>query len=162
MPSRETQISPQWLAGFFDGEGGVNFTQAGSPRQLVYRLYIVNTNEKVLRAIQNSYGGFLAVREYKNRPNCKPWHALVWTTRRARLLLDIIEPYVILKRPQVELIREWENWRPIGATRVKTQESQERELEFVNRMHELNRRGRAHAEQSCVVEVQERKAAFGE
>jgi len=167
------KISPEWLAGFFDGEGCVNFTRVGRNRNFVCRVTIVNTNGAILKEIQNLYGGLLVVREHKKHPKWKPFRALVWTSRQARQLLGAIEPYVIVKKPQIELLREWEHWkktvsrfqyRPkqIGAYKERTQEAREKEIEFVERMHELNRKGRHDAEQGCVGEIQERNVAVGE
>jgi hypothetical protein len=101
-------ISPQWLAGFFDGEGTIGMTVSGANRNSILRMHLVNTDYELLKQIQAEYGGFLTTpRPHKEHPNWKPFCSLNWTNRQAVELLDQIGDYIILKQKHVQLARQF-------------------------------------------------------
>ncbi len=150
-------ISPQWLAGFFDGEGCINITVAGKSRHAILRLYLVNTDADLLREIQKQYGGHFATQESKKK-GWKPFCTLIWTNIPAKGLLSQIGEFLILKRRQCELAEEFLRIKddpnrlepfdnknmPVnlrkGVRRVKP-EILEKEFAIKARMHALNKKG---------------------
>lgn len=153
-----THISPEWLAGFFDGEGCINITVAGKHRRCILRLYIVNTDYAVLSRIQQQYGGLLSQRKHKKYPKWKPSCAVCWTNQQAADLLKQIGPYLLLKKRQLELALEFLDLRDDperfecssipGVPRASktfrrriTQEMLAKETQIKQRMHDLNRKG---------------------
>ncbi len=148
-------MTPEYLAGFFDGEGCVNITVSGKHRRAVVRVAIINTNVPMLEGIQRQYGG----RVHKGRvraktPHWKPFCHVVWTGRQAEELLLTIRPYLILKAAQADLALELFQFKnlPIRARCdsviinkrfhfVLSANTIAKEAEFKNKMHYLNRRG---------------------
>jgi hypothetical protein len=161
-------LSPEYVAGFFDGEGCVNITVRGKARQVALRVYFVNTELYVLEHLKLRYGGRIPPPRIL-KEGWKPFCSLVLVGHQAAALLEDIAPFVIVKRPQVELALEF--WRfqrlPHGErneTVHLTPERDERgfvrsgscpniirrkpevlakELEFKARMHALNKKGAA-------------------
>lgn len=151
-------ISPEWLAGFFDGEGNVGITVSGKRRHCIVRLSLVNTNYEILQEIQIDYGGYLSRRENKNKPHWKPFCSLTWTNCRAAEFLKIVGPHIVLKKQQVALaneflaLRESPNRFELGSkvglstrqrpfVRKIRPEILTQELEMKQAMHILNRKG---------------------
>ena len=163
--STATSISPQYLAGFIDGEGNlgierINNGKAKSFRWLpsrVSRIYyrspehtiriqVSNTNLDGLRAIQHDYGGSLTAMKAPNRPRNKQAFKLTWTSRRAEGLLSVVGPHLVLKRPQYGLILEFMKFRQknkrLGGSNGRLDPSViEIRDDFQRRLKELNRRG---------------------
>jgi len=155
-------ISPDWLAGFFDGEGCVGITVAGKHRRCIVRLTLVNTNHDLLRRVQSEYGGHLTFRHGK--PTWKPAGCLTWTNSAAALFLSVVGPHIRLKTRQVNLALEFlklrrdpERFAISSISGVSSRdrsfvrrirpEMLERELALKMAMHHLNRKGiPAHAE----------------
>ncbi len=119
-------ISPEYLAGFVDGEGtlgierinngktrpyGVTF--GGTPRswyhspEHIVRVQVSNTNLAGLQAIQAVFGGTLTKMKSYNRPNNRVAYKLTWNSRRAERLLGIVGPHLVLKRPQYLLLLDY-------------------------------------------------------
>ena len=151
-------ISPQYAAGFFDGEGCVNLTTYGKNRQVNIRVYLINTDADILRLFQCHFGGRLGAPRV-SKEGWKAFRNLVWTGVAAIDFLRIIQPFVILKVAQIKLALEyWDFARSPKADRCewlpapiptapwrtvnkRTSETIAKELEFKERMHVLNRKG---------------------
>ena len=155
MPSRHVGATPQWMAGFFDGEGCVNITQVGKKRYGQLRVYIVNTDPAVLGLIAATYGGMLTAPRTA-KAGWKPFRSVVFIAGSAAEFLEAIRPYVILKKAQVELgLALWNYMQKPGATRLDVVISHqtgratrvrkpgvtEREAEAKALMNDLNRKG---------------------
>jgi len=100
------RLTPQWLAGFFDGEGCVTVTMSGvrNPRVMVS---ITQQDYNLLYAIWKKFcepsTGCLYQPVRKNpRGNEHPVWMLHFTGKSCRPILEAIRPYVILKRKLVE------------------------------------------------------------
>lgn len=130
VDSARQPISPEYLAGFVDGEGTLGIerinngkarpygvTASGTPRswyhspEHVVRVQVSNTNLEGLEAIQAMFGGSLTKMKNYNRPNNRIAYKLTWNSRRAEQLLDVVGPYLVLKRPQYLLLLEYINAR---------------------------------------------------
>lgn len=150
-------LSPEYVAGFFDGEGCVNITVRGKFRQVSLRVMIVNTEPMILALLHTRYGGQLPGPRQDLKKHWKPFRQLVLTGYKAIRFLEDIAPFAILKKPQIDLALEF--WRfqqkprkercdiitgqhDYGGVRVvRKPETVERELEFKEKMHLLNRKG---------------------
>lgn len=147
-------IDLRWLAGFFDGEGCVNITRVGKKRHPELRVYVTNTDEAIVHLIASATGG----RVSKARVLRTGWKAnrnVIWTARRARKFLETIRPYVLLKKAQVELGIAFSQQREdrcrsrynivrgrTGRTyRVLTETALSRDLEVLEMMNTLNKKG---------------------
>lgn len=167
-------MTPEYLAGFFDGEGCINITVHGKIRQVVLRIYIANTNEAILREIQATFGGYVHIRAKANKCGWKPFGRIIWQGSTAtRRLLKITGPHLRLKRRQLELALEFLSFMELPRTircerrsgptgRVFMQRRPEtlvKELEFKLRMHALNRKGIHDAELGSNEKMEVRNAA---
>lgn len=155
-----TILSPQYVAGFFDGEGCVNLTVKGACKQVSLRVMIVNTDPLILDLLRIQYGGRTPAPRI-HQDGWKGFRQLVLTDSKAINFLQEIAPFVIIKRPQIELALEF--WRfqhlprmqrcdlvRVGPAHrrghcpnkiVRKPETIQKELEFKAKMHLLNKRG---------------------
>jgi len=104
------KITPQWLAGFLDGEGCITiakYTNRKTARcsHFTPSVNIVNTDLPTLLAIQKVFGGTLHSKGKNKHINWKQGWALHWTgSNKVKTILEVIRPYVISKRDQVEFM----------------------------------------------------------
>ena len=100
-------ISPQYVAGFLDGEGTIGLAQKKSG--FVLRVSIGNTHLGVLEAIQAEYGGNI----YYPKPIVGRLQMHEWRIayKKALNFLEIVLPYLIVKRPQAELAIQIKNYQ---------------------------------------------------
>ncbi len=129
------RITPEYLAGFIDGEGNMRLYSGfskQSPTSLRAEVAITNTNRNILDLIQIEYGGKILKRSNKLRPI----YRLYWSSLDAiKPLLDIISPYLILKRHHAELLLEYLG-RHNSQSRSKITE---RDREIANLIVQLNK-----------------------
>lgn len=144
--------STEYLAGFFDGEGCISIVGARSP---ILKVFLTNTNEGVLRNVQAGFGGRFELKSRRQKEHWKPSFALTWDGWRAASLLERMMPHLVVKISQASLGLEfWKFSRlPLKERcsirlvecgqprRVKTEKTKRLEVDFMQRMHELNRRG---------------------
>ena len=86
-----------YLAGLFDGEGGI--TAAGSVSRFYPRAYIGTTTESAMRWVQRSLGGILTPRKIVATYNRKIMWYVCWTNAHdvARMLKSLL-PWLRIKR----------------------------------------------------------------
>lgn len=139
-------VSDSYIAGFFDGEGCINLTSRGKTGQSCLRLYITNTNEKILEIIRLRFGGSIA--KSQHRPNWKPAYLLAMTGRIAEKFLFKIGPLLQVKRAQFRLAMSFVDFshhpsRLIrqGSRTLRTSECLQKEREYRNKMKILNKKG---------------------
>jgi hypothetical protein len=94
-------ITPEWLAGFFDGEGCLTILRSKRYAHYTPQAIITNTSLETLQAIQSFCGGTIHAR---GNPKC--WneaYSLVYSgTPETKRFLEIIRPFLILKKAEVE------------------------------------------------------------
>ena len=159
-------MSPEYLAGFFDGEGCVNINVRGEVRQVCLRCDLVNTDLDHLKEVQRHFGGHVHQRPFKDKPNWKPFCSITWHGRYAADLLRKLQPYLRLKTRQAALALEFFDFMQLPKDQrcdlkrspepkmrngmrvqwVRKPETLRRELDYKARMHVLNRKGIAHAQ----------------
>jgi len=125
----------RWLAGFFDGEGCV-YLQCDRRKLAVFGLQITITqnDEPILKEVQSEFGGTVYL--HKGR-RCYRWRI---TSAPALSFLKAIQPYVRIKKEQVDLAIEF-----IGTLRERNSMGStpmedvilERRFEIHNRLKEL-------------------------
>lgn len=107
-------MSPEYLAGFFDGEGCID-TQRMYPKGREGQLYVrprvrlavAASAASVLVALSEQYGGHLASRTASKRSqqDSVSWELL---NRDAMVsILTVMEPYMVLKKHQARLALWW-------------------------------------------------------
>jgi len=137
------KISIQYIAGFFDGEGGVYVTQKTDKRFgkgiLVrnIRCQVTNGDIKVLKMIQQKYGG--VIREKQREEGWKPVFYLEIASQKDILkFLQDIEPYLIVKKEQVKLAIQYLKSRLLHQHKRYTNE----EIKIVEKIRNLTKRGK--------------------
>ena len=110
-----TRVDLAYMAGFFDGEGSVSLYIKGKRYEL--QVCLSNTNEWVVRLFQFNFGGgvYLDKRNEKNPNHRDAWR---WQLRakKAVKFLNVLHPYLILKKPQSALATSFQARRKLGRT----------------------------------------------
>ncbi len=107
-------ITPAYIAGFFDGEGSITIHEncRPSPRgkspNHTLQISIGNTDPTILVLIHKQFGGSFSERKV-TKPNHRRFFQ--WTVRAAaaKPFLEAIEPFVVMKKKQVQTALEFQN-----------------------------------------------------
>lgn len=107
------EITPQYIAGFIDGEGylGIrkhttNKCTLGHHHHIVVKVAQLEKAKEPLVRIMERYGGTISKpRMDGNRRPCVMWELV--NSKAVQALLDDIQEYLIVKQPQAELLREF-------------------------------------------------------
>jgi len=140
---KKTDLS--YTAGIIDGEGWINIAHRGF-RQTVIHVGVGNTNEWLINWLQFSYGGSVA----KRKP-CKDGQKPSWvwdiSSKKAGEFLNLVLPYLQIKRPQAELALKFQNRRKSRITKgvhgILRMTDAEVALDEADKtlMHSYNKRG---------------------
>ena len=112
------KLTPEWLAGFFDGEGSITVTNV-----LSLQVIVSQSNLELLVAIQGLFGG--SIGGHKPRRGHKICYSLRWCGKKAAEFLTVIFPYLVVKRERAEIAIKLQSL--VGTMGVPTQTRQERE-----------------------------------
>lgn len=96
-----------YIAGVFDGEGCVNLGKCGNTYKA--RITIGNTNEWLIQRFKFQFGG--NIRMNKGRDNRKDFWIWSLNCQQSARFLKLILPYLTIKRPQAQLLIEYEQAR---------------------------------------------------
>lgn len=127
------EITPQWLAGFIDGEGCITVSRPkrGSRRShYTPAVVITNTHLPTLMKIQNSFGGTL----HQKGNATKNWNtgwALHWCgSNKVKQILEVVRPYLVTKADEAAFMLDvWlPRTRGINGKKVTPDELTNREL----------------------------------
>lgn len=99
-------ISPQYLAGFIDGEGWIGIVKSSNSPAIAGRICVANTDVDVLARIRDQLGVGRLYLNKRDKPHHRPFGLLVWTSRDALFVLRWVLPHLIVKRPQALLCAE--------------------------------------------------------
>lgn len=148
---KEQKLNRRYLAGLMDGESyfGILPRNNSFRRYFVPVIKIAMTHPEILRLVVQTLGGHVSVREFNGKPNSKTawcWELRTWVKVRAGL--DYVYPYLIVKRPQAEVLKaflatETEN---VGRSRTIPESVLVERARLYTLMRQLNHRGRAPAE----------------
>lgn len=130
-------ITLQWLAGFFDGEGCIGLHKGGSRSTANYhpRATITNTDLPTLKAIQVQYGG--TIHEATKKGSTKPCWILAWSNQKALAFLRLISPHLIVKKSQAEvLLAGWKSHPPFINL---TEKEREERVQLYTKLREMKR-----------------------
>lgn len=94
-------MTPEYLAGFFDGEGYVGVQVPGGKASSIQTI-VVQKDTEILHDIQSVYGGVVSKR---STGGTSSWYA---TGYKALPFLKSILPHLRYKKPQVEIAIEYQ------------------------------------------------------
>lgn len=132
------RITPQWFAGFFDGEGCVSIHENGDglPRISVS----VGQSEPVaLTLISIRFGSSRDLVEKYSKKFNRKFYMLQWSGKTALPILECIKDHVVIKRRQVELGIEMIKLISDAGYSCST-EVKEKRYELMSQMKSLNSR----------------------
>jgi hypothetical protein len=143
------KISRRYLAGLVDGEGYIGILPANKKNRQYFKpvIKIGMSSPEALKEIYLLLGGHLYI---KKRDNPKHRKVLVWTVATYTTVdrvLDYIHPYLIVKKPQADVLREFLNTKQpqnyIGHQNLKNGIFIKRQRLY-SLMRKLNQRGICH------------------
>lgn len=138
-----------YAAGIIDGEGTISvrrqiLSRCKSPCYWIF-VFVAMCEPTVSQWLQQTFGGGYSVEKSRN-PRWKDVHKWKVTTRKAEEFLIATSPFLKEKRARAEVALELRKLaKPAGyyrRFRSKPKEVLEAELILVNKLHQLNRRGR--------------------
>jgi len=150
-----SKLTAAYLAGLIDGEGSLEIQK--KDRKYQARIRICLTDEKLIKWLQSSFGGFLEERKFEN-PN---WNnAYVWTlknTKNVKPFIEKVYPYLRIKKKHAETLKKFlktfkSNSYKIIANKLGYGTGYHKELRdeiieerdrYYYQMKELNKRGKS-------------------
>ena len=113
MNNYPDEIDYRWLAGFFDGDGSLGIYYR-KPRkdhlngEYFIRAQITQNNEPFMKWLANKTNANI---HYQNGENHETtWgnsYIVYWTHAKAEIFLQLIAPYIVLKKKELDLIFEF-------------------------------------------------------
>lgn len=110
-------LTKDYIAGFVDGEGNLSIRKAKptvknksiNPRYNAV-VYIVNTNQEIIKKLKKACGGFIWKRKASIKFNRKTTYSLTIIGPKAFLLLETLEKHLIVKRHIAQKILEYKKF----------------------------------------------------
>jgi hypothetical protein len=137
----ENQIA--YLAGIMDGEGSF-YIGRDHRREKCFnsRLYVVNTDERLIKWLQENFTGLTYSRTSPKNPKWKMKYE--WVARKSEILpiCEAIYPFLICKREQAEvMIKFRETFKERrGARHSVPSETHDLRLNLLSQLSKLNHR----------------------
>lgn len=138
-----------YLAGIIDGEGTVSIASARDNRDNIRRQYLAfqigMCDLCLLLWIQERFGGTIYKHARSNKKH-RQAYVLQWSAASVLNVTSQILPYLILKKPHVEILRQWveRTWSgKHGSTshRLLTDEKKQLREELRAQLCKLNKKG---------------------
>ena len=138
-----------WAAGFIDGEGFVGISRGTSRNGRPCHQPMVDVTQARQRAPLDLLVGLFGGRVRLQKTSCGP--AFNWrvTTEQARLVLLAVLPYLVVKRPQADLLLQYSEtlWVRGGKFRHVPEDVMAQREAIYQQLRRLNaRRSPLHAE----------------
>ncbi len=129
-----------YVAGIIDGEGCIHLMRTKSGQYSI-KVVVVNTNEWLINWFHLQFGGSVSIhRQYSQK--AKPAYQWVITTAKCNEFLNLIYPYLLLKKPQAELAMAFQrNRQPQYKHKKKSNESRTLDEAQYILMKSYNKRG---------------------
>jgi len=133
-----------YLAGVIDGEGTIYVSKRKNRGLDDYwpRVQIVNTNKPMMVYIHNTFGGLFY--EKNRSKHSKKWKTQYeWVTNRTLMdiILPLVIPYLICKKPQAELMIKFRDTFQKNTKIRVSQEVLTLRIDIFHQMQSLNKRG---------------------
>ena len=144
------EITRRYLAGLTDGEGYLGIMKKKNPYGYHYTpaIKITLTSDMLLKELALKFGGHIGYREFpsKNQKPAWTWDNKTWV--QVEKVLDYIYPYLIIKKAQAEILKEFLSTKqPINhGSRGLPEKVAKRREELCNAIKVLNYRGIPPAE----------------
>ena len=130
-------ISPQYAAGFFDGEGCINVSSCRKSSYI--RILVVNTNLEILERFKETWGGDIN-KNVKGKEHWKQAYTWKLSHNAAYVFLKEIYPYLVVKQQQADAAFMFFDSRP-GKGKQRTEEAIKIANEAIEKIKKLNKKG---------------------
>ncbi len=153
--SELTQSQKGYLAGFLDGEGGIQITRS-QRRDREYTLalhpmvYFTNTKEHAIRTLRKWLGAGSISHRVEGGNHNDTFALNITGTRNISALLHILRPYLIIKSTRADVLIEFCESR-MQHYRGRDRRFNDGELRLYTTLRELNERGGATRRQRTEV-----------
>ena len=139
------KVDLAYVAGIFDGEGCICL-RSSKRRSYTLDVSIVNTNEWLMQWLKFAFGGNCYSMQYKSNEerNWKPCWRWALASNKAMNFLELIHPYLRLKKPQADIAIKFQRARRGMGYPLTDQELAIEEAQRIV-MTKLNRRGKKQA-----------------
>jgi hypothetical protein len=130
-----------YLAGIIDGEGTMYIQRRLDNGSWTYwtRLQVCNTNRKLIDWIHQTFGGLIYKKERSHiKRNWKTQFEWYSKISMVDVLLPLLYPYLIVKKPQAEVMMEFRKTFAPRKTRKLTIEMQSFREECMAKLKHLN------------------------
>ena len=148
-----TEIEKSYLAGILDGEGSIQISEDSKSKyrrncpRVSFMIIFDNTNLELLKTLKKWLDDsriYSKIGSYERSEKTKIRHRLsIWRLADSLEFLSLIQPYVIVKKPQLQLALEYLKSRVNklnSPPRTKILNSRERQI--VKELHKVNKKGR--------------------
>lgn len=125
------RLTPQWLAGFFDGEGCVSFNVNFS-----VKVNLTQVDQRLMAAIALACHGN-GPYEKRAKKSRRPCYEVNWSGDKAADFLRLIQDHSIRKRKQIGLGLELVSLM-VGSGRTLDPENLKRRIEICGELRSLN------------------------
>lgn len=132
---RETLIS--WMAGFFDGEGCVSVIKRNHDNVFTLVVQVVTTDLLTMKMIQTAFKGVLTARKPQEVNHKFSWEWRL-TGRKAKEFLELIYPYSITKRKEIEVALKYPHTKSGHRISASTRNLREELREELQKLKKLN------------------------
>lgn len=139
-----TEAELAYLAGLIDGEGHIAINlRSGKYRGHQALVKVTNTKRDLLVRIAEQFGA--TVQKERVRNHWKPTTDIHWAARKAVNLLKVVQPYLVIKQEQCQVVLEFANtirW-PNAKARVITEDEWNRREFLRLQIRQMNKRSGA-------------------
>lgn len=136
IPIMSNYIETGYLSGFFDGEGYIGISK-GKRSDYALHVTIVNTNFDMLKLYEKKFGGKIRHVE-KDEEHYKEKYHWDITNFNALPFLKYIQNWTVVKRKQVDLAIEFQEWHNIIKI-IKTPDQKQKAEWYYNIIKELKK-----------------------
>jgi hypothetical protein len=140
-------ITNDYMAGLFDGEGWFQITRAKgghyrSTREWAYQCHAAMTmrEKEIVETFQSRFGGTVNLQASRSEKHSAYWKWQV-TGLGAQAFAWSLEPHLILKKPQAQLINEFQAQKVLNGNKPVTDERYEFYDKCFQDMKLLNKKG---------------------
>lgn len=138
---QQNQLEIGWIAGIIDGEGYLGIAELreqGNVRWSGPRISVSSTTACMQKRLAQAFGsGTICLKDkssYKNQKDVYCWDLA--SSKECAAFLTVIEPVLIVKKEQAQLVKEF------SLRRLRGERYTEWEQEAIERIHALNKRGK--------------------
>jgi hypothetical protein len=123
-----TDVDLAWAAGFIDGEGCITLAPQNRPRNNTHAsvcsvlIQVTQINRVPLDKLVALFGGYVGTMRARNARQGWVWQ---WRLHRASEVIPVLEsvmPYLVLKRPEAEVVLAYARTVGCGYRRISREE----------------------------------------